>query len=294
MYCIIAKRKNNRKDNALCFITLLFIAFFLLVPFSLYAQNERVSLSVRNVTLKDLLSEIEAKTNVRFSYIDNALDSRKDVTINVKEVPVETVLTKILASKGLEYSKAGNTIAIKAISTQVGKQKNVSGVISDEKGEPVIGANVIEKGTTNGTVTDVDGKYSLEVDPKSTLQISYIGYNTQDVPVSGKSIVNIRIQEDSEALEEVVVVGYSTQKKVNLTGSVESVKSEALNKRAAGQVSQMLTGLASGVTVVQNGGQPGKDQGSLRIRGFGTFNNVDPLVLVDGIEESLKDRKSVV
>lgn len=289
MYYKIAKRKNNRKDNALCFITLLFILFFLSMPLSLHAQNERVSLSVRNVTLKELLSEIEVKTNVRFSYIDNTLDSQKNVTINVKYASIETILTKILPSKGLEYSKAGNTIAIKVISDQVGKQKNVSGVISDEKGEPVIGATVMEKGTTNGTVTDVDGKYSLKVNPKSTLQVSYIGYNLQEIPVSDKLIVNIRIQEDTETLDEVVVVGYSTQKKVNLTGSVEAVKSETLNKRAAGQVSQMLTGLASGVTVVQNGGQPGKDQGSLRIRGFGTFNNVDPLVLVDGIEESLSN-----
>lgn len=287
MHYTISNKRNNRKDNALCLISMFFIAFFLLIPFSLYAQNEKISLSVRNVSLKDLLAEIESKTDVRFSYIDNALDSQKNVSISVKDAAVEVILNKVLLPKGLEFSKAGNTIAIKKTIAQAGKKKNITGVIIDELGEPVIGANVIEKGTTNGTVTDIDGKFSLEVDPKSSVQITYIGYNPQEVAVSGKSSFNIRLKEDSEALEEVIVVGYSTQKKVNLTGSVEAVKSEALNKRAAGQVSQMLTGLASGVTVVQNGGQPGKDQGSLRIRGFGTFNNVDPLVLVDGIEESL-------
>lgn len=289
MYYTTIKRKNNRKDNALPFIFILSIAFFLSMPFSLHAQNEDISLSVKNVTLKDLLVQIEAKTQVRFSYIDNELDSRKDVTINVKEASIESVLNDVLAAKGLGFTKTGNTIAIKPTSGIEAKKKLVSGLITDESGEPVIGVNVIEKGTTNGTVTDINGKFSLSVNPKSVLLVSYIGYNTQEVPVVGKTTIQIRIQENSKALDEVVVVGYSTQKKVNLTGSVEAVKSETLNKRAAGQVSQMLTGLASGVTVIQNGGQPGKDQGSLRIRGYGTFNNVDPLVLVDGIEESLNN-----
>lgn len=283
------KRKNYRKDNALCFISTLFMAIFLLNPFSLHAQNEKISLSVRNITLKELLTELEAKVNLHFSYIDNVLDNKKDISVNVKEEPVEAVLAKILENKGLEFTRTGNTIAIKRAVASSDKKKNVTGIITDERGEPVIGANIIEKGTTNGTITDIDGKFSLEVSPKSILLVSYIGYNTQEVPVSGQSAVNIRIQEDTKALDEVVVVGYSTQKKVNLTGSVEAVKAESLNKRAAGQVSQMLTGLASGVTVIQNGGQPGKDQGSLRIRGYGTFNNVDPLVLVDGVEESLNN-----
>lgn len=289
MYYTIIKRKNNRKDNALYFISMWFVAFFLLIPFSLHAQNEKVSLSVKNVTLKELLTEIEEMTEVRFSYIDNALDKQKDVTVQVKDTPVEVLLEKVLASRGLGFTKTGNTIAIKKIALSSEKKKVVSGIILDERGEAVIGANVVEKGTTNGAVTNIEGKFSLEVDPKAVLQVSYIGYNTQEISVSGKSVFNIRLREDSKMLDEVVVVGYSTQKKVNLTGSVEAVKSETLNKRAAGQVSQMLTGLASGVTVIQNGGQPGKDQGALRIRGYGTFNNVDPLVLVDGIEESLNN-----
>ena len=146
------------------------------------------------------------------------------------------------------------------------------------------GANVVIKGTTNGTITDIDGNFDLSVPSNATLQVSYIGYNTQDVPVGNKSFLNITLKEDTETLDEVVVVGYGSQKKVNVIGSIASVDSKALESRAVPDVSNMLTGQMSGVTITQESGNPGQDAGTIRIRGVGSFGATpSPLVLVDGL-----------
>ena len=171
-------------------------------------------------------------------------------------------------------------------STQQAKL-TVTGVVEDQFG-PVAGANIVEKGTTNGTITDMEGKFTLEVSPKSTLVVSFIGYREQQIPVNNQTSFTIKIVEDSEALDEVVVVGYGTQKKVNLTGSISSVNFEdqALS-RPVTNVSNALAGLSAGVQVQQSSGNPGSDGSKIRIRGIGTLNNSDPLVLIDGIEGSM-------
>ncbi len=163
----------------------------------------------------------------------------------------------------------------------------IKGVVEDQLG-PIAGANVVEKGTTNGTITDMDGNFSLEVSSNAVLLISYIGYQNQEVPVKGRKDFRISLKEDSQALEEVVVVGYGTQKKVNLTGSVSSVDfaDQALS-RPITNVSNALAGVSAGVQVMQNSGQPGSDGSKIRIRGIGTLNNLEPLVLIDGVEGSM-------
>jgi TonB-linked SusC/RagA family outer membrane protein len=161
-------------------------------------------------------------------------------------------------------------------------QKKVSGTVVDVKGETIIGANVIEKGTTNGTVTDVDGNFSLTVSNEAVLQVSFIGYITQDVPTGNRNSFNIQLKEDSQALEEVVVVGYGVQKKSTLTGSVAAIKSEQLTIAPVGNVTNALTGKLPGLITKQSSGLPGSDGASLNIRGFGS-----PLVIVDGVEASL-------
>ena len=143
----------------------------------------------------------------------------------------------------------------------------------------------MEKGTTNGTITDFDGKFILEVSDNATLQFSYIGFMPTTVAIAGQTSLNVRLREDTQALEEVVVVGYGTQKKVNLTGSVSSVKfDEELTNRPITDASQALSGKVSGVWISQNSGKPGDDGAQLRIRGWGTLNNSDPLVIIDGVE----------
>ncbi|MEG2068093.1 MAG: carboxypeptidase-like regulatory domain-containing protein, partial [Tannerellaceae bacterium] len=139
-----------------------------------------------------------------------------------------------------------------SISQQVRK---LTGVITDQAGIPIIGANVIEKGTTNGTITNIDGQFSLEVSANATLQVSYIGYLDKQIPVGNQSVFTLQLLEDTQNLDEVVVVGYGTQKKVNLTGAVSNIKAEMLENRTTPNTVNMLTGQVSGVTIVQNSGQ---------------------------------------
>lgn len=166
-------------------------------------------------------------------------------------------------------------------------RKTVTGTVEDAMG-PIAGANIVEKGTTNGTITDMDGKFTLDVAPNAILVVSFIGYTEQQVPVGNQTSFTIQIKEDSQALDEVVVVGYGTQKKVNLTGSVSSVDfaDQALS-RPITNVSNALAGLSAGVQVMQSSGQPGSDGSKIRIRGVGTLNNQDPLVLIDGVEGAM-------
>lgn len=168
-------------------------------------------------------------------------------------------------------------------------QTSIKGVVVDPLGDPVIGANVLEKGTVNGTITDIDGNFSLTVSANATLTVSYIGFLPQDVAVRGQTSLTITLREDLQSLEEVVVVGYGTQKKVNLTGSVANMDNKLFENRPMTNVSSGLQGLLPGVSVTQSSGEPGKDIGTIRIRGTGTFNSADPMYIVDGIESTLND-----
>lgn len=162
-------------------------------------------------------------------------------------------------------------------------QSRISGVVTDEKNEPVIGANVAVKGTTRATSTDVEGKFSLEAGTGAVLQVSFIGYHTQEVAVGNQTYLTIALREDTQALEEVVVVGYGTQKKANLTGSVSVIETNDLASRPFATTSTALQGVAPGVTITNSSGAPGS-AGTIRVRGIGTLNNSNPLVLIDGVE----------
>ena len=164
----------------------------------------------------------------------------------------------------------------------------VSGTVKDMAGEPIIGASVVEKGTTNGTITDLDGRFSLSVSNRE-IQISYIGYVTQNIKVGSGGKFNVVLKEDTETLDEVVVVGFGTQKKVNLTGSVANVDNKLLANRPLTNLSSGLAGLLPGVQVLQASGQPGQDVGKISVRGVGSLNNSSPMVLIDGVEASLND-----
>ena len=199
------------------------------------------------------------------------------------------ILSDLLKGTNCVYQVNDNYIVITLKDDE--KVKKIKGTIKDSAGEPIIGANVILKGdVTVGSITDIDGNFDLSVPSNATLQVSYIGYNTQDVPVGNKSFLNITLKEDTETLDEVVVVGYGSQKKVNVIGSIASVDSKALESRAVPDVSNMLTGQMSGVTITQESGNPGQDAGTIRIRGVGSFGATpSPLVLVDGLPGSLSD-----
>src|SRR5690606_33339148 len=159
----------------------------------------------------------------------------------------------------------------------------VTGTVSDANGAPIPGVTIFADGTSLGTVSDLEGKYSLTVPEEAVLVFSFIGYETQKIPIGGKSIIDVTLNEDMASLDEVIVVGYGTQKKVNLTGAVENITGDEIARQPLMQASQALMGKMAGVTVLQNSSQPGSDAASIRIRGIGTLGNSDPLVLIDGV-----------
>lgn len=263
------------------------ISLFLASSLSVHAQ--KVSFNGEQLSLKQAFEKIESVSKYKIAYNSSQLDVNKPVVLNQKEKDVLQVLSELLEETDCVYQVKENYIVISP--KEVQKIKKVKGVVKDAAGEPIIGANVIVKGDTmTGGITDIDGNFELSVAGNSILQISYIGFNTLEVPVQNQSFLSIVLKEDTETLEEVVVVGYGSQKKVNVIGSIASVDSKTLESRATADVSNMLTGQLSGVTITQGSGNPGQDAGTIRVRGVGSFGATpDPLVLVDGLPGSLSD-----
>ena len=273
-------------------LILLFVAisFFQLSAVESYAQNAKINLSLSDVTLEEAIKTIEANTQFVFFFSNSAVDMTKHVDLNVKNGNIKDVLNQILSS--YKYRIEDNKIVLLGEVQQDGK---IWGVVSDAFG-PIAGANVVVKGTTNGTITDMDGRFSLDAPKGAKLQISYIGYITKELTVDTKTDYVIELVEDSQALEEVVVVGYGTEKKVNVIGSIAQIGSEKLENRSTPQLSNVLTGQMAGVTVIQRSGRPGNSGGEIRVRGVGSFggesNKSDALVLIDGIPGKLNDVSS--
>lgn len=259
-----------------------------------YSQVAEISLDLNNVTLKQALDEVKQQSEYSFWYRDKEINLNKKVSVRLDRQNINVVLENLLAGQGLAYMIDEKHIIIykKTDEAVVGKNlqqiKRITGKVVDYKGETIIGANILVKHSeNNGTVTDINGHFSLDVPANATIQVSYIGYVEQEIKIGNQTELKIVLQEDSRALDEVVVVGYGTQKKVNLTGAVTAISSEVINKRQVGQASLALQGTAPGVTITQRSGQPGLDEGDIKIRGIGTLNNANPLILVDGIEMGL-------
>lgn len=257
-----------------------------------YSQTGQVNLNLENASVEELFNAIEKQTNYRFSYRDVEVNGKGGITISVYGKELKSVLVEQLAKLGLEYAVSGNKIIISSLenNSESSKKKEVSGSVVDAKGEPIIGATIMEKGTTNGTITDSDGNFTLNVAQNAMLEVSYIGYRSQELKtMSGKSFL-VTLKEDTELLEEVVIVGYGTQKKVNLTGAVSSVKmDEVLGNRPIASVSQVLESAIPGLQISTSSGKPGAGI-NMNIRGVTSINNSDakPLILVDNIPMDLE------
>jgi TonB-linked SusC/RagA family outer membrane protein len=249
--------------------------FLVAASINLFAQrpSQKIDISLKNSTLKEFINFIESKTNYTFMYKN--LDLTTPVTIEAKQTELRTILSRVLTPLKIAYEISGERIIL----TQI-VNKPVTGTVIDAlTNEPIAGATISEKGTTNGTATDADGKFSLTVGENAILQISFIGYKTLEINVlDGASPLSITLIEDTQALEEIVVVGYGTQKKVNLTGAVEVIEGKKLQDRPAVNVSQAMQGTVSGVTFNYGsfGFEPGANL-SIQIRGQGS-----PYVLIDG------------
>ena len=255
-----------------------------------HSQNARISLNKSNTQLEKILNEIESQTDYLFIY-NNQVDVDRKVSVKAKTKPVSQVLDDLFKNAGIKYEMEGTHIVlsatdVNAVAAVKQQTRTVTGRIVDDMGEPIIGANVFVKGTTNGTVTDFDGNFSIEADSKSVLSISYIGYLTKEIVIGNLKVINITLLEDTKALDEVVVIGYGTQKKADLTGAVANVSADDLNTQSNTTIAQALQGKIAGVDIVSQGGAPG---GSTRVmvRGIGTLNNSSPLYIVDGIRMTL-------
>ena len=264
---------------------LLFVLIFSLHAINLNSQNTRVTVRASNTSLKEVLNTIEKQTDYLFVY-NNNVNTNLKVAVNATNQPVKQILDTLLPSIGLSYVQEGSYIVVSSsLKDDVKQQKvTIKGIVTDTKGEPIIGANIVEKGTTNGTITDIDGKYSIEATLSSILQITYIGYNSLDIPINNRKAINIQLKEDTQTIDEVIVVGYGVQRKGNLTGSVSAIKTEKLTTAPIANVTNALAGQLPGLLAKQNSGKPGSDDASLSIRGFG-----NPLVIVDGVESSFNN-----
>ena len=248
------------------------------------ANQHVVTINLSNVTLREAIKTIESTTSYVFFYnngevnLDRKVNLEKEVSLDADKGNIIDVLDLILGE--YRYRIENNKIILLPKDTQ--QSKRITGVVLDGENVPVIGANVVVKGTTNGTITDIDGKFSIEAHAGTTLEISYIGYLTKEVVVGDKSTLSVSLIENTKTLEEVVVVGYGVQKKKLVTGATVQVKGEELEKLNTLNPLGALQSQAPGVSIVKSSGQPG-DGFKVSIRGIGTTGSSSPLYIVDGV-----------
>ena len=250
------------------------------------APSGTISLNKSNVSMHTIMQEVEGQSDYTFFYNDNQIKLDKKVSVKAQNATIEQVLAQMFKNSGYTYKIVNNQIivskanAVAAVEKQQQQQaKKVTGCVKDALGEPIIGASVVEKGApTNGTITDFDGNFTLTVSGNE-LQISYIGYLPQVVKVqSGVTSYNVTLKEDTKTLDEVVVIGYGTQKKVNLTGAVASVSTDDIKDRVQTNVLSAIQGTVPGVTIIcRPGSKP-----SINFRGRGNLGTSAPLYVIDG------------
>ncbi|WP_422082932.1 TonB-dependent receptor [Ulvibacterium sp.] len=279
-------------------VLFLFSSLFVLQANNSYAQRTKISLELQGVTIERLIDEIEKRTEFRFVYKTKDVDTERRVSISVKRERVSKVLDAVFEGTATNYDIADRLIYLMP-NINFKKQTNVvpitqdpievKGRVMDASGVPLPGASIVEKGTTNGAQSDFDGNFSIEVaDENAILTISYLGFLTMDVPVEGKTDLTITMKEDAAGLDEVIVVGYGTQEKVNSAGAVGQVGGDVLQSRPVTDVSQALQGQIPGVTVQPAGGAPGAEA-TITIRGASSLNTDGALVIVDGVPGNLNN-----
>lgn len=260
----------------------------LLFGFTVSAQSQKVSLDFKNERVEKVLASIKSQTGMSLVFSDQLVDVNRKVTMQLKDVTLKEALTRLLSGINLTFEIRNNKIYFiekKAVSQPGSRKKRVTGVVKDVMGEPLIGANVVEKGrSTNGVITDFNGKFTLEVDESASLVVSYIGYLAQDIPTKGKGNFHIILKEDTNTLDEVVVTGYGDFKKATYTGSASVLTTEKLEALPVVSVGQMIESNIPGISVVAGtSSQPGAKT-TLRVRGVASMNaSTEPLYVLDGV-----------
>lgn len=291
------------------------------VAFSDVAQaqkllEQKTTFSVQNKSLPATLDQLSAQTKVKFMYAAEVLKKTSKVSINAKDQTVKSILTSILKPNHLEYEVEGSYVLIKVEAPKTAPIKQASvvepaqpaaedilvkGKVTDEKGEALPGVNVLVKSSRVGTSTDINGDFQIRAPEKGTLVFSFVGYKAQEVAIGSRDNITVQLKPDQSLLDEVVVVGYGTQKRNSLTNAVSTITGEDVARRPVSNIQQSFQGLMPGVAVNDLGGSPGKSNATIRVRGITTFNingsstsgydlgKNDALVIVDGIEQQLSD-----
>jgi len=268
---------------------------------SAFSQNElsqSITLQVEDVEIKKVLNTLEKQANIKFVYSSSNINMSQKVSLSANKKRLDVVLNDLFMPISVEYLVRDNRILLRnnnskennapkqSLKSSINVEKPISGKIKDENGQGLPGVNIVIKGTNKGTQTDLNGAFNLSIpDESAILIISFVGYLTQEISIKNQSELNLSLKPDITSLKEVVVVGYGSTQKVNLTGAISTVKfDEKINNRPITNSSQALGGTASGVWVSQNSGKPGSDGSQIRVRGWGTLNNANPLIIVDGVE----------
>ena len=274
-------------------LILLFTCVFCSMAETGFTQNARVTINKRNATIREVINEIEKQSDYLFIY-NNRVNTNEKVTVRAKQKAVSDVLNSMLNEKEMDYTMEGNHIILSVIdksdqtsqellvATTQQQKKQLTGTVVDETDTPVIGANIVELGTTNGTVTDMNGRFSLQVEEDALIRVSYIGYLDQEISTAGRNNIKVSLAEDMQSLDELVVVGYGVQKKRLVTGANVSVSNETLQNQHSTNALEAMQAFAPGVNITQASGMPGEGF-QVNIRGLGTIGNSAPLYVIDGV-----------
>ena len=266
----------------------MFLTLFCVLQLSatVYSQT-RLTVDSKNNTVKEVLSKIENQSEFRFFYNEKFMDLNRRVRFNINNQSIHEIMNELFDSSEVTYKVMENNLIV--ITPDGNQQRAVNGKVLDDTGQPLPGVTVMVKGTSQGTVTDVNGSFSFSALPENaTLIFSFVGMISQEIEVGNQTTVNVTMKQDAIGIEEVVAIGYGTQRKENVTGSMETASSEQIENKPIISVGQALQGELSGISIRQSDGQPGSST-SIRIRGYGTFSSAgnNPLVLIDGIPGSL-------
>ncbi len=264
--------------------TILFLLFLTMFPLSTFAQ--RISLSFQDESFEKVLNSVKQQTGLSLIFSEQLVDLTRKVSIDADFILVEDALEHLLTDTNLDFEIKNNKLYL--IEKENTRQNNaisllreITGFVTDEKGDPIIGASVVIKGKNIGVITDVNGRFTLDAHEQDGIVISYIGYESNEFFVDKKTNYSIVLYEDSKILDEVVVVGYGTQQKSDVTGSIATIKGAELSKSKSANITNTLAGRLPGIVSKQTSGEPGMDGATISIRGFGS-----PLIIVDGVEQS--------
>lgn len=255
-----------------------------------YSQNTKLNLSLSNTTVEDVFKEIENSSEFYFFYQENEIDLGRKVNLDFKDANIQTILNTILDGTGLSYKVVDRYIVITSDAANLSiqqKEINVSGTVKDKSGQALPGATVSVKGTTKGIITDLNGHYELQVNSDNILIFSFIGMRTIEIPVQGKTSISVTLDEETIGIEEVVAIGYGTQRKGDITSSVASVKSEDFSVGAIKDVSELIKGKVAGLNITTGSGNP-TEQANIMLRGISTLKGLTtPLILINGVAGDL-------